>query len=139
MDSRPWKRKRLLQAKIAQARLMHRSVGDKGAHSRDQLETAMRSFSASSQTQVDEAQSPDDRPLQESQPPTACSPPTDTLQLTDDDIHSKIEDWVTNLSREDNMMLSIMLYETFQAEFGLGKLEAASKVSWIVHHHERTV
>ena len=37
------------------------------------------------------------------------------------------------------MMLTLLLYETFQKEFGLGKLEAAVKVSRIVHHHERSI
>ena len=63
----------------------------------------------------------------------------DLPELTHEQILERIDDWVVSLPREDKMMLCTLLYETFQGEFGLGILQAAAKVSSIVHHSERTV
>ena len=57
----------------------------------------------------------------------------------DDQILASIDEWVLALPGKDSQMLTMLLFETFCKEFGLGTMAAAAKVSNIVHHNERTV
>ena len=141
MSAGPWKKRRSAQDRIAIARSKRgRNVTTvcSGAHSGDHLDLASSSSLDISETtsDVDTSETIDHT----SQSSTVSSPCTDLpQQLTDEQILDKLDNWVQDIGREDNMMLTLLLYETFQKEFGLGKLEAAVKVSRIVHHHERSI
>ena len=62
-----------------------------------------------------------------------------SLPLTEDDIWERLDDWVVSLPHEDTMMLSMLLFSCFRRLLKFGVLDAAEKVSEIVHHHERTI